>query len=139
MSEFEITSELVTESLVEYMYEGFRQHALETTGHDNDLTRYAFVANQGGKFAGAIVCHVIWKVLQIRQMFVEKPFRNQGLGSALMEKAIAEGKKRGCTVAFVETMSFQAMPFYLKMGFELEFSRPGFAHGALLHYLRKSL
>jgi len=36
-------------------------------------------------------------------------------------------------------MSFQALEFYQKMGFELDFTRPGYAHGTSFHYLSKKL
>lgn len=47
------------------------------------------------------------------------------------------GKQRGCHFAFVETMSFQAPEFYRKMGFKIEFSRPGYAKNTIFHYLTK--
>lgn len=39
----------------------------------------------------------------------------------------------------VETMSFQAPEFYQKMGFKIEFSRPGYAKNNCFHYLKKNL
>ncbi len=56
-----------------------------------------------------------------------------------MEYALEFGKKRGCQFAFVETMSFQALEFYQKNGFAIDFSREGYARNTSFHYLRKDL
>jgi len=54
-----------------------------------------------------------------------------------MEHAFTFGRENKCPFAFVETMSFQAVEFYQKIGFQLEFTRSGYAHGTSFHYLRK--
>jgi hypothetical protein len=56
-----------------------------------------------------------------------------------MKKALQYGRDKDCPFAFVETMSFQALDFYQKMGFQLELTRTGYAHGTSFHYLRKDL
>jgi len=56
-----------------------------------------------------------------------------------MEKALHFAKENGCHFAFVETMQFQALGFYQKLGFELEFSRSGYANDGIFHYLKKNL
>lgn len=61
------------------------------------------------------------------------------MGVRLMECALKYGSDKACPFAFVETMSFQALGFYRKMGFELEFTRSGYKHGTSFHYLQKLL
>ena len=56
-----------------------------------------------------------------------------------MKNALKYGKENKCPFAFVETMSFQALDFYQKLGFQLEYTRTGYAHGTSFHYLRKDL
>jgi hypothetical protein len=36
-------------------------------------------------------------------------------------------------------MNFQAMEFYQKFGFELEYTRSGFEHNFVLHFLKKDI
>lgn len=48
-------------------------------------------------------------------------------------------KTRECHFAFVETMSFQALEFYQKMGFKQDFVRTGYAHNTSFHYLSRKL
>ena len=77
--------------------------------------------------------------LHVKYVYVDDAYRGQGLATRLIERAFAYGRENKCFFAFVETMSFQALGFYQKMGFQLEFTRPGYAHGTSFHYLRKDL
>lgn len=77
--------------------------------------------------------------LHIKNVYVEDAYRNNGLGTRLMECALQYGRDHQCPFAFVETMSFQALGFYQKNGFQLEFTRPGYAHGVSFHYLKKMI
>lgn len=89
--------------------------------------------------AGAIVVERFWDALHVKYVYVDDHYRNQGIGTRLMQRAIGYGLEQNCPFAFVETMSFQALDFYQKMGFFLDFTRPGYAHGTSFHYLSKKL
>lgn len=47
---------------------------------------------------------------------------------------------QGCSHLLVDTFSFQALPFYQKLGYQLQMSLPDFPHaGMQRHYLSKAL
>lgn len=135
----DIQQQPLSEQLKRQVYEGFSRHAIALIGHDEKFPSLAFVAKEGQTFAGSVVVEPFWGALHIKYVYVEENYRNQGLGSRLTELALAFGRSEKCPFAFVETMSFQAVGFYQKMGFEVEFSRSGYAHGTSFHYLRKDL
>jgi GNAT superfamily N-acetyltransferase len=139
MSQFSIQQSLVTNELTTRIDAGFRQHGIDAIGIDMPIDRVAFVASAGDTFAGAVTAHVLWGTLHIRHMFIEAQYRRQGLGKTLMERALDYGETHGCTVSFVDTMSFQALGFYQRLGFVHEFTRTGFAHNTVLYYLKKEL
>ena len=56
---------------------------------------------------------------EIRQFWVEESRRRQGLGTALLEAAEQEARRRGCTSVLLMTFSFQAPAFYTRHGFEV--------------------
>lgn len=129
----------LTEELKKKIYEGFSLLAIATTGYDELLDSAAFVAFDGEIFAGAIVVQLFWGALHIKYVYVDENYRGKRLGTELLEQSIAYGKKNRCPFAFVETMSFQALEFYQKNEFELEFTRDGYSHGTSYHYLKKLL
>jgi ribosomal protein S18 acetylase RimI-like enzyme len=108
-------------------------------GNDEKFDPVAFIGNDQGCFAGAIVVELFWGALHVKYIYVDDGYRGKRVGARLMEHALKYGRDKACSFAFVETMSFQALDFYRKMGFELEFTRFGYKHGASFHYLRKLL
>ena len=135
----EITQQLLSEDLKRKVYEGFSRHAIERTGHDEKFDAVAFIARDQGAFVGAVVVELFWGALHIKYVYVEDEYRNRGIGIRLMQEALKYGLDNKCPFSFVETMSFQALGFYQKIGFALEFSRSGYKHGTSFHYLRKDL
>ncbi len=130
----------LTNDLKKQIYDGFSRHAIAMTGQDEKFDPVTFVASdEQGSFAGAVVAELFWGALHIKYVYVEDAFRGRGIASRLMDSALSYGRDNQCPFAFVETMSFQALGFYQKMGFELEFTRPGYKHDTSFHYLRKEL
>lgn len=119
---------------------GLEQHALKITGI-NGLSEdsISFEIYDDSDFVGAVVVQSFWEQLHIKYLFVDEKYRGKGIASHLMQHVFEFGKSRGCQFAFVETMSFQAPDFYQKLGFVIEFSRPGYAKNTSFHYLKKTL
>eukprot|EP00743_Colponemidia_sp_Colp-15_P009752 GILK01010677.1.p1 GENE.GILK01010677.1~~GILK01010677.1.p1 ORF type:complete len:154 (-),score=27.86 GILK01010677.1:339-767(-) len=118
--------------------DGFAEHAISKIQSDGAIETAAFTAYYGQEFAGALECQIFFGALHIKKLFVVAAFRNRKLASKLMEQAFAFGSNRSCTFAFVETFDFQALEFYRRIGFAVEFSRSGYTHGAVFHYLKKN-
>jgi mutator protein MutT len=137
---FQIQQNKLRDEVKKRIFDGFGSQAIESTGI-NGLSEepISFEIFHETEFVGAIVVQPFWGQLHIKYLFVEKKYRGQGIASQLMNHALGFGIKRGCHFAFVETMSFQASEFYQKMGFTIEFSRPGYAESTTFHYLKKSL
>lgn len=135
-----ITQEPLTDQLKKQIYSGFSLHAVEQTGHDEKFDPIALIArNEEGQFMGAIVAELFWGALHIKYLYIDEQFRGRKVGQKLIEETFDYGKEHQCPFAFVETMCFQALGFYQKMGFKLEYTRSGYAHGTSFHYLRKDL
>ena len=50
------------------------------------------------------------------------------------------GRKSGCSMATVVTMSFQgAVVFYEKLGYIMDFERGGYTQNSSCHFMRKEL
>jgi ribosomal protein S18 acetylase RimI-like enzyme/ADP-ribose pyrophosphatase YjhB (NUDIX family) len=137
---FQIKQNPLSDEIKKKIFQGFSEQAIEATGI-NGLSEdpISFEIFDQNRFVGAIVVQIFWEQLHIKYLFVEKKYRGQGIATQLMEYALEFGKKRGCDFAFVETMSFQALEFYQKNGFVIDFSREGYARNNSFHYLKKDL
>jgi GNAT superfamily N-acetyltransferase len=77
------------------------------------------IREDNGSVAGGLWGYTLFEWLHVQMLFVPEPLRRLGVGAALMAAAEAEAVARGCRGACVDTFSFQAAPFYQKLGFTL--------------------
>jgi ribosomal protein S18 acetylase RimI-like enzyme len=77
--------------------------------------------------------------LQLTYLWVAEAARAAGHGTRLMEHAEAYARYRGALGATVETHSFQARPFYERLGYEVFGTLDGYPHGHSKFFLRKAL
>lgn len=55
-----------------------------------------------------------WNGLEIKVLWVDENYRNQGLGTALLQHTEQVVKAKGATISMLDTFDFQAKGFYLK-------------------------
>ena len=83
---------------------------------------------------------VIFGSIYTDQLWVHPDHRKNGLGYQLMDAVHDYGRRSGCSMATVATMSFQgAKTFYEKLGYVIDFERPGYTHSSSCHFMRKEL
>jgi GNAT superfamily N-acetyltransferase len=75
------------------------------------------LTDANGEVKGGIFARCGSGVLFIKTFWIDEAQRRKGHGRALMAAAEAEGRRRGCTTAWLDTFEFQARPFYEKLGF----------------------
>ncbi len=137
---FEIKQNKLSDAIKKKIFHGFAQQAIKITGIDGlSEEAISFEIFDKSGFVGAIVVQLFWGQLHIKFLLVEEKYRGQGIGRQLMAHALEFGNTRECHFAFVETMSFQALEFYQKMGFKQDFVRTGYAQGTSLYYLSRKL
>ncbi|GAA0218769.1 hypothetical protein GCM10010492_15820 [Saccharothrix mutabilis subsp. mutabilis] len=88
----------------------------------DDLPEDGFVAEHDGLKGFVSVEHQTWnRRLVIRQLTVAPTHRGRGIGTRLMELALAEGRRHGARTAWLETSSVNvpAVRAYQRMGFAL--------------------
>jgi len=98
-----------------------------------------FARDEAGNIIGGLTGRTYWRYLDIAFLWVDQKYRGEGYATKLMKAAEAEARERGCERVFLDTLSFQAFGFYLKLGYT-EFGRlPGFSGKYDRHYLHKRL
>ncbi len=97
------------------------------------------VRDENDKIVGGVSGGVFLMWLVIETLWISEEARRKGLGTQLMDAIEQAGKDLGATRAFLDTMAFQAEPFYHKRGYT-EFGRiPDFVNGFDRIYLLKHL
>jgi 8-oxo-dGTP pyrophosphatase MutT (NUDIX family)/GNAT superfamily N-acetyltransferase len=134
----EIIQQPLTTELKDKIYSGFKEHAIQVTGQDGIGDPIAFISRENNELIGAVVVQPFWGTLHIKYVWVKEAHRRKKIGTLLTQKACEYGSNLNYPFAFVETMSFQALGFYQKLGFTLEFTRSGYADGLAFHYLKKN-
>jgi GNAT superfamily N-acetyltransferase len=92
-----------------------------------------------GTVAGGLLGGTYWGWLHVDILWVHEQARGQGLGQRMLALAEEEGRRRQCHHIFVDTMSFQALPFYLKQGYSVWGELNDFPTGHKRHFLQKAL
>ena len=83
---------------------------------------------------------VIFSSIYTDQLWVHQDHSKNSLGRKLMEIVHDYGRKSGCSMATAATMSFQgASAFYEKLGYVVDFERPGYTQNSSCIFLRLSL
>lgn len=77
---------------------------------------------------------------EIGGLWVHEAYRGKGYGKALLQKAEEWGRAKGCTALTVFTLKeWPVCAWYQKLGFAVEFERPGHSGGMVGCYLAKSI
>ncbi|MGK3141332.1 GNAT family N-acetyltransferase [Pantoea sp. C2G6] len=93
-----------------------------------------------GRLSGGVIAARKGNWLCIDYLWVAEGEHGTGLGRALLQRAEQQALTLGCQQALVDTFSFQALPFYLKQGYQQQMSLPDFPQaGMQRHYLTKTL
>lgn len=77
--------------------------------------------------------------LFVGQLWVKETLRGMGYGTQLMQKAEELAEKSGCNFIAVNTFDWEALDFYKKLGYYVEFERKGFDNNSTFYFLRKNL
>lgn len=79
----------------------------------------AVFARRDGEIVAGLTGFTHWNWLTIKYLWVAESLRHQGLGGRLVRAAEREARLRGCEHVHLDTFSFQAVPFYERLGYSV--------------------
>lgn len=107
---------------VKLLSDGLTVHAAEA-GFPTAWKEFGILARtDAGEIRAGICGNSGQGAIYIRLLWVHPDERRTGLGKKLLAMAEAEGLKRGCHTAYLDTFSFQGPDYYPKFGYR-EFGR----------------
>lgn len=121
------------------LLKGLIDYNAEQTGHRSYVQLQVAARNARGRLIGALEGGIWYGWLTIKLLWVAKGHRRSGTGRALIARAEAEAIKRGCVGAWLDTFSFQARPFYEKLGYRLCGTIDDYPPGHKRFFLQKRL
>jgi ribosomal protein S18 acetylase RimI-like enzyme len=112
-----------------------RQHAVAPAWTPLNL----LLRDASGKVCGGVLGESGWDWLHIHILWVAEAERCQGYGRALLARAEAEARERGCRGVHLDTHEFQAPAFYQRHGYEVFGVLDDYPVGARRYFLTKTL
>ena len=119
--------------------EAFNRQAIQFDPSDDYKALRLFVRANDGTVMGGLLGGTWWHWLYINILWVHDDLRGQDFGTDLMRAAEQEVLKRGCHSVYVDTHSFQALPFYQKLGYAVFGELADFPPGHIRYFLQKQL
>lgn len=68
--------------------------------------------------AGADACMTAFRILYVSSVFVDENYRNQKVGTLLMNEIEERAKSLGANMIRLDTFNWQGRDFYLSLGYE---------------------
>jgi GNAT superfamily N-acetyltransferase len=99
----------------------------------------ASVRDEDGALRGGVIGRLAGDSVYMEIVWNDERARGTGLGSEMMRLVEEEAKRLGAREAWLYTMSFQAKPFYEKLGYRQFAELPWLDGRHARHFMRKDL
>jgi len=123
----------------EILYREISGEALRSKGLPPIQPFSVFLKDEKNNLLGGVTGTTFYGSLYVDSLWVDQSLRHQGWGTKLMHEAEKIGRARGAHFATLNTMDWEALPFYQKLGYTIEFTREGYLKNSKMFMLRKSL
>ena len=124
---------------IEVLGAGLSAHATPILGSSGFEPVAVFARDVDGDIHGGVYGRINWEWLHVSLLWVNDERRGTGLGSELMTEIETLAIDRGCDKAHLDTFSYQAKPFYERLGYEVFAELLDYPHGHSRIFLRKTL
>lgn len=122
---------------IQLLNNGISEQAIQKKGMKPLAFAAFFIRDESGKMIGGCNTCNLYGCLYIDQLWLHEPLRGKGYGRQLMERVEALAKESGCYFMAVNTFDWEALDFYKKLGFYVEFERKGYEKNSTFYFLRK--
>lgn len=121
------------------LFKGISDYAYQEKGLPPIQPFSIFIKDQKQTVLGGISGVTFYGSLYIDSLWIDKTIRYQGWGTKLMREAEKIGKERGASFVTLNTMDWEGLPFYQKLGYSIEFVREGYDKESKMYMLKRAL
>ncbi|UPO90313.1 GNAT family N-acetyltransferase [Niallia sp. Man26] len=98
-----------------------------------------FLKDDKGTVRGGILSEVCWNWLEIHTFMIDEDMRKSGYGTKLLAEVEKIAVEKDCDFIKVDTLSFQALGFYEKNGYQVYGTLDNVGREHKHYYLKKEL
>jgi GNAT superfamily N-acetyltransferase len=98
-----------------------------------------FIRDKDNRVVGGLTATLFGGWMYISLLWVDESLRNQGYGARLVQMAEEEAIAHDCQYAHVDTYSFEAKPFYDRLGYETFAILDDYPKGYCKYFMKKRL
>lgn len=121
------------------LFDGVRRFNRNVTGNERPRTVAYFLRDEHERIMGGVQGDLWGRSMHIAVLWVDENHRGQGHGSELMKAVENYAAARDHRLVYLETTSFQALPFYEGLGYRIFGQLPEISEGHTLFFLQKDL
>jgi len=99
----------------------------------------AQIKNEQGEVIAGAAARSFGDWLLLDTLWVSDELRGQNIGSKLLKTIEESGKSRGCVKVLLDTLNFQAMPFYKKHGYKIQWVQEGYPKTGCKYFMLKEI
>jgi len=130
---------LPPEPLTRFVTESLASFNVAATGLSAWYPVGFFLKSRRGEWLGGLLGNIWGGWLHVTHLWVASAERRHGNGTRLLQAAENYAIERGCLAATLETHSYEARPFYEKLGYDVFATLENYPPGHSKFYLRKQL
>ncbi len=97
------------------------------------------IKNDQGDIIAGTAGRTFGRWLQINTLWVSETARGENLGSQILSAIETAAIARGCSQSLLDTLNFQAMPFYKKHGYEIQWVQKNYPETGCKYFMTKAL
>ena len=124
---------------VTILSQGLSAHSLPHTPAQGFQSIASFIHDEDGKLVGGVWGYINWNWLQVGLVWLSEDLRGGGYGKQLLLALEDIARERGCEFAHLDTFSYQARPFYEKLGYEVFATLENYPPGQQRFFMKKAL
>lgn len=98
-----------------------------------------FIKDELNQIKGGCSGYIYYGCFYVDLLWVDQSLRGKQYGNQLMKEAEKLAHNNDCNFIAVNTMDFEALDFYKKLDYTIEFERHGFDKGSIMYFLRKNI
>ncbi|VUD69324.1 Acetyltransferase [Thalassocella blandensis] len=91
------------------------------------------------KILGGAIGWIVGNWLLVDVLWIEEAYRGKGFGKRIISLLESKAIKKGCRQVLLDTLDFQALNFYLKLGYEVVSVLTEYPVNGTKYYLKKNI